>query len=64
MHQYLRMLPHQHWLLLLLLLLGRRRCLGQKLPVVALIQVLHFSKRSRESVNRKRNGLVVEDLGV
>jgi hypothetical protein len=41
------MLPHHHWLLLLLLLLlrRRRRCLGQKLPVVALNQMLHYSKR-------------------
>ncbi len=54
MHQYHRMLPHQHWLLLLLLLL-RLRCLGQKLPVVALNQELHYSKRSRDSVNAKRN---------
>jgi hypothetical protein len=49
------MLTHHHWLLLLLLLLLRLRCLGQKLPVVALKQELHYSKRSRDSVNAKRN---------
>jgi hypothetical protein len=57
MHQYHRMLPHHNWLLLLLLLmlLLRLRCLGQKLPVVALNQELHYSKRPRHSVNAKRN---------